>query len=151
MLRDLQTQCVTEINSKTYFSADPAIVAVSQDLKDIANEITRRLQRIGVGIVLMATKMTTSTPAPYPAWDGINLVARVIENVIVNRGASGSGQPADLIAEAVAYYLHKFSPTATGNPLRVTGINLVEDPDVLIYDVSFLTGGVTSAEPTRIT
>jgi hypothetical protein len=152
MLTDLQTQCKERLESVAFFSAQPAITVLVETLKDIQNEIERRLARLGLAVVILTPQLSTRLRAPgvYPAWDRVSVVASVLENVTINRAATGIGQPASLVAEACAYYLHGWAPAITGNKLIVESVNLVEDPTNLIYNVSLFTGGVTANAPIRI-
>lgn len=155
MLTDLQTQCKARLDAQQFFAGaagETAIAVLVETLKDIQNEIDRRLARLGLAVVILTPNLSTSLRAPglYPAWDRVSVVASVLENVTINRGASGIGQPASLVAEACAYFLHGWAPAVTGNKLICESVNLVEDPRILAYNVSLFTGGLTAAAPVRI-
>ena len=152
LLLSLQTDCQARLQTQTFFSALPVIPVYIQMQKDITSKINETLARLGVGIVMLSARLSNKSPAAgmYPKWDRATLIARVFENVIINRGTSGTGQPADLVAEAVAYYLHSWAPTCTGYKLLCDDVSIVDDPQCLIYDVRVFSGGLTNTAPVRI-
>jgi hypothetical protein len=152
LLKSLQTDCQARLNAQTFFKASPVIPVYIQMQKDIQSKINETLVRIGVGVILLSARLSNSSPAAgmYPKWDRATLVARVIENVTINRGSSGTGQPADLIAEACAFWLHSWAPTCTGYKLLCDDVSIVDDPQCLIYDVRIFSGGLTNAAPERL-
>lgn len=152
LLQSLQTDCRARLQAQTFFGSQPQIPVYIEIQKDVQSQLNGTLARLGVGVIMLSARLSNRSPAPgmYPKWDRAAIVARVIENVIINRAASGTGQPADLIAECVAYYLHSWAPDCTGNKLMCDSVELVDDPRVLIYDVHVFTGGVTQSAPVRI-
>lgn len=152
LLLSLQTDCQARLQAQSFFSATPAILVYVEMQKDVQSKINESLARIGVGVIILSAQLLNKSPAAgmYPKWDRASLVARVIENILVNRAASGTGQPADLIAESVAFYLHNWAPACTGNKLMCNEVSIVEDQRALIYDVHVFTGGVTQVAPVRI-
>ena len=152
LLQSLQTDCQVRLQAQTFFSALPVIPVYIEIQKDVQSQLNGTLARLGVGVIMLSARLSNKSPAAgmYPKWDRAALVARVIENVVVNRSSVGTGQPADLIAECVAYYLHSWAPAATGNKLMCDNVELVDDPRALIYDVHVFTGGVTQTAPVRI-
>lgn len=152
MLTELQTQIKARLDAQTFFSATPAIDVIVEQRKDIANEIERRLARIGLAVIILTPGLSRRSAgrSPYPKWDRIDIACQVIENVTINRGASGIGQPSSLVAESVAYWLNDFAPAILGNNLMLEGITLDEDPTVLSYTVRLFSGGTTATAPVRI-
>jgi len=152
LLNSLQTDCQARLQAQTFFSVAPVIPIYIQMQKDIQSKINETLVRIGVGVIMLSARLGNKSPAAgsYPKWDRASMVARVIENVTINRGSSGTGQPADLIAEAAAYWLHSWAPACTGYKLICDDVAIVDDPQCLVYDVHVFSGGLTSAAPERI-
>lgn len=152
LLRSLQTECQARLQAQSFFSAQPAIPVYIEMQKDIQSAINATLARIGIGVILLSARLSKAAPVPgmYPTWDRAVLVARVLENVIINRAASGTGQSADLVAEAAAWFLHGFAPACTGNKLMCDDVSLVDDAQALVYDVRVFTGGFTAAAPVRV-
>ena len=56
---------------------------------------------------------------------------------MLNRAATGTGQPASLVAEAAAWFLHGFIPARIGGTLFLEEIRLVADPRLLVYETAF--------------
>jgi len=152
LLQSLQTDCQTRLQAQSFFSAAPIIPVYYQIQKDIQSELNETLLRLGVGVIMLSARLGNKSPAAgsYPKWDRVEIVARVIEDVTINRGSSGTGQSADLIAEAVAYYLHSWAPACTGYKLICDDVHIVDDPENLIYDVHLFSGGLSNSEPVRI-
>jgi len=148
----LQTDCQARLQAQSFFSAEKAIPIYIQMQKDIQSKINETLLRIGVGVIMLSASLKNSSPAAgsYPKWNPAAIVARVIENVTINRGSSGTGQPADLIAEACAYWLHSWAPACTGYKLLCDDVHIVDDPQCLIYDVHLFSGGLSNTAPVRI-
>lgn len=156
MLTLLQTQAKDRLDAQEFFSNSLAetprpISVLVETQKDIQSELDRRLARFGLAVILLTPQLSTRLRAPgvYPAWDRVELSASVIENVTINR-TSGLGQPASLVAEAAAYFLHGWAPAVTGNKLMCEGIFLGEDPTLFTYTVRLFTGGITAEAPERI-
>lgn len=152
LITNLQTQCQARLQAQSFFSAAPAIPVYIQIQKDIQSKINETLVRIGAGVIILTASLKNNNPAAgsWPKWDRASLVARVIENVTINRGSSGTGQPADLIAEACAYWLHSWAPTCTGYKLLCDDVSIVEDSQCLIYDVHVFSGGLSNTAPVRL-
>ena len=152
LMLNMQTDCQARLQAQVFFSAQPAIPVYIQMQKDIQSKINETLVRLGIGIIMLSARLSNKSPAAgsWPKWDRATLVARVFENVIINRAASGTGQPADLVAEAVAYYLHSWAPACTGYKLLCDDVSIVDDPQCLIYDVRVFSGGLTNTVPVRI-
>jgi len=152
LLLSLQTDCQARLAAQSFFSAQPAIPVYYQMQKDIQSSINTTLVKLGIGVIILSARLSNKNPAAgmYPKWDRAILVARVYENVIINRAASGTGQPADLVAEAAAYYLHSWAPACTGYKLLCDDVSIVDDPQCLVYDVRVFSGGLTNTAPVRI-
>jgi len=141
-LESLQDELATTLQKSEFFAPMPII---TEKLQDIENEIARALGSLGgVCVIVVTPRARVGTPnLPGPQFDDVDIVVRVIENVIVNQSATGTKIPASAVAEQVAANLHHVH-TASGKIILCQQMGLVPDPDNLIYDVNFKTKfGVT--------
>ena len=92
----------------------------------------------------------TSSHTGKLLWDRLEVDVSVLENVVINRSASGIGQPAPLVAEAAAFALHGFEPSSSGYKLYCSAVTPESDAQILIYNVRFFTGAI-AAQPSRLT
>jgi hypothetical protein len=108
------------------------------------------LGKLGVVAVVGTPSARQDTPSKHspPHFSRISVVTAIFENVLLNRAASGSGQPGSLVAEAVAYYLTGWTPEILGNALLIEGIDPVENDQYAVHEVTHFTGGAIT-EPTR--
>ena len=77
-------------------------------------------------------------------------MVRTQENVALNRAATGTGQPASLVAEAAAWFLHGFVPAGVGGTLFLEEIRLVADARLLVYETVFTMQSGLKRKPTRL-
>jgi|GEM_PF-2312943 len=149
-LSTLQSQAVTRLQAQTFFKSTPVITVLAENRKDIVTEVQKLIGKIGIVCIIGTPRARQDTPQKYspPHFSRIELVTQIVENVIVNRAASGSGQPGSLVAEAVAYYLTGWAPAILGNALLIESIEPIEDERYVIYEVTNFTGGAIAA-PTR--
>lgn len=126
----------------------------NEQSQDIENEIERALGTVtekdgkcGVCIIVLTPRGRSSKPnLPGPYFDSITILVRIVESVIINQSATGTGKPASWYAERVAHGLHHFQ-TTDKKTVVCTDITLVPDEQNLIYDVSFRTEiGLGSAQ-----
>jgi len=152
LLQSLQTDCQARLQAQTFFSAAPAINVYVEMQKDITSRLNELKARIGLAVIMVSPRLANKSPVAgsYPKWDRASIVARVIERVIINRSSSGTGQPASLVAEACAYYLHSWAPACTGYKLLCDEVSIADDPECLIYDVHLFSGGLSNVAPVRI-
>lgn len=150
MLASLQQACVDFLNTQDYFNQDPSIPVLNEVLGDIEKQIEITIAQTGLAVVLKtptAQKINTNIFPPY--FSEILITARVMERPIVNRAATGVNQPALDVAEAVAYYLHHFTPTGITECLTAQKIEQVDIRGSLTYDVIFNLHAGFTQEPTR--
>jgi len=157
LFRALQADCKTQLESQKFFSGDKdkgetAIPIITEDLLDIESRIAIAVGQLGACVILLTVTAEGNNPnVAGPQWEDIRLVARVKENVTINRAGGGTLQPASLVAEAVAHHLHHFTPSTTSNCIVVEKISLVPDDKHLTYDVLCKWRGGRTAAPQRIT
>ena len=124
---------------------------LTERIGDLQARIQQNLGTLGiVSVVLTPTAISTNENRQRPYFDQVNLVVRVQENVLLNRAASGTGQPASLVAEAVAWFLHGFTPEGLGCSLNLAAIRLVADPRLLIYETAFTMQAGLKSTPKRV-
>ena len=80
----------------------------------------------------------------------MQVVVRTQENVALNRAGSGTGQPASLVAEAAAWFLHGFVPAGAGGTLFLEEIRLVADARLLVYETVFTMQAALKKKPVRV-
>ena len=155
LLTDLQQEAAARLAAQAFFSdagsPSPRPVGVlTEQIGSLPARVAQSLGQLGiVCVVLTPTARTVHPNYPRPYFDEINLVARTQENVTLNRSNTGTGQPASLVAEAAAWFLHGFAPGELGCTLRLTEIRLVDDPRLLVYETVFTVQAGLSTVPTR--
>ncbi len=167
LLRAIQEAVVAQINGHEYFAGEEdsgqrAILALSEAKKDAVGKIGETIAKIGACVIVGIARAPVKSPnLRGPRFEDARLVCACHENVLVNRGASGTGEPCIAIAEAVARLLHLWTPTdgegeeeqALCGPLRVTDILPDESSPTLSYQVilAFAAGFDPSGEIARST
>ncbi len=165
LLRDIQEAVVGKINAHPYFAGEEgegqrAILALSEAKKDAVGKIQESIAKIGACVIVGVARAQVKSPnLKGPRFEDARLVCACHENVLVNRGANGTGEPCIAIAEAVARLLHLWVPTrgegeeeeALCGPLRVTDILPDDSAPTLSYQVliAFAAGFDPSADITR--
>jgi hypothetical protein len=115
------------------------IEVIYEKTKDIENAITQALGPMkGICIIVTPPVCTVERPnLPGPYFDGVTVDVNILENVIINQGASGTKKTASYVAELVAKQLHRFV-TRDQRCLTVGGIRPVVDP-LRVYRVPIKT------------
>lgn len=149
VLTTLQDQIVTRLEAQTFFSAAPAITVLAENRRDLLTVLATNLAKLGICVVVGTPSAKQDTPSKHspPHFSRISVVTAIFENVMLNRAASGSGQPGSLVAEAVAYYLTGFVPAILGNALLIEGIDPVENDRYAVHEVTHFTGGAITEPP----
>ena len=156
LLTEIQQEAATRLATQAFFSdagkASPRPVAVlTEQIGSLPARVAQSLGQLGVVCVVMTPTARTLHPNyPRPYFDEIRIVARTQENVVINRASTGTGQPASLVAEAVAWFLHGFAPVGLGCTLRLAEIRLVDDPRLLVYETVFAVQAGLTAPPVRM-
>ncbi len=156
LLTDIQDAVAGRLSGEEFFSdaaagAPRPVLVISEQIGDLQARIRQSLGALGiVCVVLTPTAVCTSLNRQRPVFDEVKVVVRVQENVTLNRAATGSGQPASLVAEAVAWFLHGFVPEGLGCALRLEAIRLVADPRLLIYETVLTMQAGLRCEPRRL-
>jgi hypothetical protein len=148
LLASIQAGAAAALSAHAFFSAEPAIPVLTEQLRDIESRIEAAVARMDPGIcviVVTATGDVASPNVPGPELSQIRVVCRVVENTKVNKTA----QPAALVAEAVASILHQHRIPGTPTTLLCEGITLADGDRHLAYDITFSARGIIPA-PARI-
>ena len=156
LLTQIQQQAGARLSTQAFFSdaaaGTPKPVAVlTEQIGDLQNRVRQSLGQLGiVAVVLTPTAKATNRDRVRPYFDEVNLVVRTQENVALNRAVTGTGQPASLVAEAAAWFLHGFVPAGVGGTLFLEEIRLVKDPRLLVYETVFTLQSELKKKPVRV-
>ena len=143
LLTNIQEAVAAQLSRQEFFSdaksgTPRAVPVLTEQTGDLQARIRQNLGALGiVCVVLTPTAVCTSVNRQRPYFDEVRIVVRVQENVLLNRAATGTGQPGSLAAEAVAWHLHGFVPEGLGCSLRLETIRLVPDEPLLVYEAAF--------------
>lgn len=156
LLTNIQETVAERLTKENFFSDAAAetpqpLLVLTEQIGDLAARIRQSIGTLGiVCVVLTPTAVSTSLNRQRPYFDEVRIVVRVQENVVLNRAANGTGQPASLVAEAVAWFLHGFVPEGLGCSLRLEAIRLVADPRLLVYETAFTMQAGLRFPPRRV-
>lgn len=120
-----------------------SVDAMTEERKDLTNEINKALRSLGLVLVINTAVANATRPnQPGPTFDQIQFSVDVIENVLLNRAATGSGIPALSAAYEVARALHWKQPSIGSGTIyvRTPTIQFVNDNALLMYRVNFQYG-----------
>ena len=152
LLTEIQQQAGARLAAQAFFAdATKPVPVLTEQLGDLQNRVQQSLGQLGiVCVVLTPTAKATNRDRVRPYFDQISVVVRTQENVTLNRAATGTGQPASLVAEAAAWFLHGFIPAGIGGTLFLEEIRLVADPRLLVYETAFTLQTGLRNKPVRI-
>ena len=156
LLTNIQEAVAARLSQQEFFSEASAgtprsVPVLTEQIGDLQARIRQNLGALGiVCAVLTPTAVCTSANRQRPYFDEVRVVVRIQENVLLNRAAGGTGQPASLAAEAVAWYLHGFVPDGLGCSLRLEAIRLVPDERLLAYETAFTMQASLQEAPRRL-
>ena len=119
----------------------------TERLKDIRNEIEKALGtlaaegKVGIfALVLTPVAKCGGCEVPgQPYFDDVTATVQIAENVTLNMGETGAQKPAPAVALAVAAALHVYYEAGKFSPLETKRIELVPDPNLVVYNVVFKT------------
>ena len=140
MTDELQEQIVLQLREHEDLAG---LEIVHEELKDLVNQITLGLKKLGLVIVVTSpTESCSNINLPEPVYDNVTVKIQIIENVLINRSANGTQQPCKRIAKAVVDALWHFRPAGFGSALYAGTplIHLVSDQSLLIYRVTMKLG-----------
>ncbi len=156
LLTEIQQQAGARLSTQVFFSdatanAPKAIAVLTEQIGDLQGRVRQSLGQLGVVCtVLTPTARATNRDRVRPYFDEVKLVVRTQENVVLNHAATGTGQPASLVAEAAAWFLHGFVPAGPGGTLFLEEIRLVADARLLVYETVFTLQTGLKKKPARL-
>ncbi len=156
LLTEIQQQAGARLSTQAFFSDAAAgmpkpVAVLTEQIGDLQSRVRQGLGQSGiVCVVLTPTARTTNQDHVRPYFDEVKLVVRTQENVVLNRAATGTGQPASLVAEAAAWFLHGFVPVGVGGTLFLEEIRLVTDARLLVYETVFTLQCGLKRKPVRL-
>jgi hypothetical protein len=120
ILSALQAYIAGRILTDDIFIALPSIQVISEDQKDLINEIERRVAKIGLCVVVGEVDLTRQGISSYLA----KLIVSIFERPIINRQGTGykTGRELGLAAWAA---LGDWSPDDIWAPMNVTRFSVV--------------------------
>lgn len=143
LLTSLQESVLQIMQSDPYYAR---VKLLTEQLGDIRNQIQQALNKLGICALITTPSGDVKYPnAPGPMFDPLTIAVDIVELVLINRGASGSQQPASDVAEHTAWLLHYTNHAHHRNDpfiFSVRRIRLVPDKQFVIYQVEFTTTGL---------
>ena len=144
LLADIKADLASRLAADAYFSD---IVVVTDRQGDIASKITRALSAISgkggkcgvAAIVMQPVGKVVSGNVPIPTME-LELAIRVVENVVINLGATGTQKDASSIARRIVDVLHLYTAAGLCDLLQPKSPTIipVEDPLASVaYEVQF--------------
>jgi hypothetical protein len=136
-LETFRQTCADKLSGNATFSGIPVF---TEKQKNIESEIETALGSLkcGICIIIIAPQANVTKPnLPGPYFGDVTLIARVVENVLINQGDQGTKKTASYLAEKIAHTLHHL--VIDGKAVVCQKIQLVPDVANLIYDISFKT------------
>ena len=143
ILQQIQSDCANALLADPFFATVPVL---TQLLQDFGSQIDQALDSLGICVTIavpVAHVLHPNQPGPY--FERIKILARVVENVMVNQntGAGGTGKGALEVAERVCAILHHFRPQNLSETVVCDNptITLGRERERLEYEVAFTTQG----------
>ena len=160
-LTEVQQAIARYLNAHAFFKGDgsqPAIPVFAANDRALISKAKQSTGMLGICVIVAPlggdfADTSARTPMLVPA----RFTCRVRENQTMNRGASGTGQPADYVAEVIGFLLQHHRPLAAdgvtylgGGGVVLTGISPGEDePGVTAWDLIWTYDGGVSTDPVR--
>lgn len=140
----LQNDLREALKADNYFADIPVI---TEKQKDIEYEIEKSLSALsgegggkGICCIVLTPKMTVEHPnIPGPYFGTVNIVVRVMENVLVNQGDDGTKKQAGDVALMASAILHHFRKKGFYEAVNCKEVGMVPDPEYVSYDAVFTT------------
>lgn len=140
ILTTLQEEAVEFLRAH---SALAEIDSIAEDRKDLLTAINTAVKKLGICLVINTAQANVTNPnLSGPHFDQIRFSVDVVENVTLNRAASGSGVTALNAAVEVCKALHHKRPTIGGGAIYCDNptIEYRDDRALLVYRVNFKIG-----------
>jgi len=156
-------QSVTRYLSEHVFFAGSGevkgIPVIAANDKALATKAAGAMAKLGLCVIVVPLggdfdNKSASIPYISPG----RFTCRVRENQTVNRGASGTGQPGDYVAEVIALLLQHYRPYAIDGTTALGGGGIVlegiapgeDEPGLTAWDLIWSYAGGVSHEPVRL-
>jgi len=105
-LFDLLDACRARLKALEYFAN---LTVITENDGDLLTTINTAIAKAGLCIVIGGVEArNTRLNASSPVWFPITFSVVVEETVVINRSASGTGKPAQVVADQAAEQLHHF-------------------------------------------
>ncbi len=143
-LTDAQTELAARIASDPYFVDIPVLTDRKADLATTIQKnlgtITTKGGKIGLAVIVMQpVASVTSGNLPIPRMM-MDLTVRVLENVLINSGANGTGKPAANVARKLVDILHLYRADGLIGMLQPKPQTIIPVEDLIApvaYEVQF--------------
>ena len=142
------------IAAASYFADIPVVaIGVGKDAAThIEERIKRNLQKTGISVELAIIRAIPEANTPGPYFSTIEIIARIIENPVVNLAKGGTTKPAFDVAEYVCALVHlpraPDAAAALNQILFTTNLVGVADEQFHIFDVMITAhGGIEITTP----
>lgn len=115
----------------------PVLCENQQDLVQRINETVAQAKP-GICAIIRSPSFNDTRFGAQLYFDDVDVIIRIIENVLLNRGASGTQIPAQLAAEQIARTINNAIPKGFGAalvPYRISEVTDVRQAGVLMYEV----------------
>lgn len=134
-------------------TVDVRIPVLCQNQLDLVSKINEAVAQAspGICIIIRSPSLRDTRGNGTLFFDDCTVRLRVLENVLLNRGATGTKIPAQLAAEQIARTLNNALPEGFGAALVCVSIEEIQDSrivGVLVYEVVFKTAIGFGAEET---
>jgi len=149
---DLFSQLHLDISERladlSEFDGPKAIDVVREDKGDVLTELEARLTKFGIAITVRTPKIAPDDDAGDDALRA-TVVIVATENVMQNRGSTGTRLPALALAAKIFTALRKWQPANGGwTAFEFKGLELAEAPGEQEYEITFETSTVAVEEET---
>lgn len=149
-VRSLQRQeWADHLSAIEFFDDIPILV---MDVDDVENEYERALGPLadngksGICVVLYSVPAKPDGAQEFGPTINCYHVAHITENVIQNRGSTGTGKTREEVAERIVSATHGvFQPTTARSPFIMDAAGIEPDPEMPAESVSFLCAAVIEA------
>lgn len=162
-LTHVQQSVTRLLSAHAYFAGtdgQPVIPVIAGNDKGLLSKASAAMSKVGLCVIVHPLggdydDNSTTTPCFRDA----RFTCRIRENQIINRGASGSGQPAELVGEVIAVILKNHRPTASdgttflgGGGIIVKALEMGEDiqPGIDAWDLIWTYSGGVIHEAVRL-
>lgn len=157
VMANIRQELIDELEALEFFET---INLIPEDKQDVDGEIMKSLGPVlekggksGACVIFLTATAKVSGRGEFgPVLEDILIVARAIENPVINRSANGTGKTYEEIAEKVAAYAVGFTPLSATGPLSAVnpGIQIGSDPTYPSKDVFLSCGGALNVPRAKL-